>query len=110
MGLMKPSEALKLVRDAFREDRAFLHPHCLEQMGRRGLTTTDIENAVLWARTIEPYPQGFEDVAFDEGEAWRLWGPSLQTDRRTKRRRTIGVGVYIVTGDSGEATIVVTVF
>ena len=99
-----------MVRDAFREDRHYLHAHCLTQMRKRGLVVADITNAVLWARTIEPYPQGFEDLVLDEGEAWRVWGPSLKDDPRTKRKKMIGVGVYIVTAKSGETTIVVTVF
>jgi len=99
-----------LVKKAFRENNAFLHQHCLTQMKKRGIEVADIENAIAWARSIEPYPQGFEDLAFEGGEAWRLSGPSLQDDTRSRAKRTIRVGVYIVAEAFGGVTIVVTVF
>ena len=98
---MTPSAALRVIREAFNNGRAYLLEHARARMLQRGVSFDDIEHAVLRARFIEAYPGPRDDG--ESCTSWRITGPGLD-------RAAVSVGVQLSLDERGNAVVVVTVF
>jgi hypothetical protein len=98
---VQPRQALKAIREAFRDGRHFLHPHAVERMEERKITIHDLDHAIRRANEIEPYSGGLHDD--EDSSSWRVTGPTLDDKR-------IAMGVQLTKNESGQIVIVVTLF